>query len=49
MGPTEKHRVESNLTWQNLDVKLFQKVRVAVTCKEEMPVDIKVWLVGPHE
>mmetsp|Transcript_5408 Transcript_5408/g.10304 ORF Transcript_5408/g.10304 Transcript_5408/m.10304 type:complete len:903 (+) Transcript_5408:57-2765(+) len=48
VGPTEKHRVEAGLDWQNLDVKLFQKVRVAVTCKEEMPVDIKVWLVGPY-
>ncbi|GMI02605.1 hypothetical protein TrST_g12441 [Triparma strigata] len=48
ISPTEEHRVEKQLTWQNLDVQLFKKIEVSVTCKEDPPVDIKIWLCGPH-
>ena len=48
VSPTEAAKVERCFGWQNLDVKLFVKLEVAVVCKEEMPVDIKIRLVGPY-
>jgi hypothetical protein len=45
--PTSAHKSAEGLAWSVLKVKLFQKVSVQVRCRDEPPVDVKLFLNGP--